>query len=218
MRLIKMFGLAVAASVVAMAFMGASSASAAFSTQLCNNDLSPELNVCTDPTTSIHAVAQNPLLLGTFTFHCQLSLASATVLALGNPQIAHLTTVTFGKHDGANSCLRLTLFGGVEHCTVKAELLGLALILKTKANHASVQFHDTAVSVVCPSGIVNCTFGGLPTLLGEGAVLGSHNGKLVANALALERVENKVHPEGFCPAEAFWDATYVSLLPIFIKS
>jgi hypothetical protein len=84
MRLAKMFGLAAIAAVAAMAFIGASPASA-LSTQLCS-----QLSVntgCGTPTTSVHWVSTEAakILNPTLILECSVLFASTSVGALGTP-------------------------------------------------------------------------------------------------------------------------------------
>jgi hypothetical protein len=204
MKFTKIIGLTALTAVAAMALMGASSASATFSTQLCKNNLG-DLITCTEPVTSVHAVAKNAMLLSPFvTVTCLESLVSATVLGLSKPQLAHLTSLIW------THCLT----GDGSTCEVKTNKLGLFLILKTGANKADAQSHDTQVLVNCPNIGLHCIYGGLPTLEALGATLPTHAGTLHAKQLPLEEIEGGF----FCPEETGWEALYESLTDIYIKS
>ncbi len=96
MRLIKMFGLATVAAVAAMAFVGATSASAETSTQLC--DAHTGLT-CSDAASDVHMVLAPgtvlKLLSPLVTVLCLGELwesSGADVGALGNPQSLDLTS------------------------------------------------------------------------------------------------------------------------------
>jgi hypothetical protein len=87
-KLIKMFGLAALAALMAMAFAGASSAMAG-STQLCTSD--PANGTCTTAVTHVHettlageqAILKNSIL----TVECDVLFLSTKVGALGAPQV-----------------------------------------------------------------------------------------------------------------------------------
>jgi hypothetical protein len=94
MKSIKMLGLAALAALMAMAFIGASSAIAG-STQLCTTDPSTS---CT-AATSVHevSVGKGKLLSGT-TVECNVLFSSLNVFALGAPQVitGHFTYSSCG--------------------------------------------------------------------------------------------------------------------------
>jgi len=80
---IKMFGLAVLAALIAMAFVDASSAMASESTKLCSNDANP----CT-AVTHVHevSVGKSKLLSGSITVECDVLFLSTQVFSLDVPQ------------------------------------------------------------------------------------------------------------------------------------
>jgi hypothetical protein len=214
-RFIKMLGLAAITAVAAMAFVGVSSAMAEGSTALCkSNEGGAATCVAGNLVTSMHAVSVGePELksnLGT-TIKCLESLSEGTVLGLGNPQIAHLTSLTF------THCYNST---GL--CEVETLLTGLFEILRLGSNLADVKSVGNVVLVKCPlpfGGTFHCAYGGEPVLHGLGAELPSTAGKLTASELVLTR--DATHSLGGftgCPSESKWTTTYEVLgQDVYIK-
>lgn len=200
MRLIKMFGLAAITMVAAMAFVGASSATA-MPTQLCNNH-DGALDECSSPTTSLHAVATNPLLEPSFGSHvtCSSSLAQANVGKLASPQVVNLTSLTW------SGCVQ-----SGEPCEVTTKKLGTGLVLKLSLTEAEVEFHNTEVLVECEASGLHCVYGGLPVLDATPSS-GGQKATLHAN-VSLTKVSGF-----FCPSSAVWNALYVSLADVYFKS
>jgi hypothetical protein len=177
-------------------------------TALCKSDEGGDLN-CQEGNlvTEIHAVAKNPLLHSSIVdVLCNESLAKAEVSGPGKPQIAHLTALTWTechRHSGAA-------------CTVTTILLGLILGLKTKANFATLQSHDSAVRVQCGA-FINCVYEGLPTLDGLGADLPTHAGIAHANTTVIKSSDPD-HVSSICPSTSTWLALYESLKDVYVKS
>jgi hypothetical protein len=94
MRLIKMFGLAAVAAVTAMAFVGATSASAA-DTQLCASHTTLTCNGLVPIAPSMEQVGSGYLLGSGFHVKCDNFAGSGTPLALGSPQQIHIKTLSF---------------------------------------------------------------------------------------------------------------------------
>jgi len=201
-KLIKMFGLTAVAAVVAMAFVGASSAMAT-NTVLCtvNEDPCLEKNWAK----SIHMVttAKPKLLSSIGTIECASSLGEGTLGKLGLPQVATLTALTW-----AAPCAL-----GKTACTVTTESLGTMNILKTGANVGTADPEGTTIHVECGA-LINCKYTGKPgaTLSVTGAGGGS-NGILEANKLKVEKLGS-----GFCPSTAEWDAKYEPLTAVYVSS
>ena len=198
MRLIKMIGLAAITAVAAMAFVGASSAMAG-NTALCETNTEP----CTSAATTAHFVDKGGFLLSSVVnVTCLEALLSASVLALGAPQVAHVTELTYSH------CLTGT--GG--NCTVKAESLGLLSGLRTAADTGTLTDVGTTVRVTCGV-LINCVYGG-NELVGHGlsAGLSTENGNVSYSKAEVQRVS------GFCPEKGFLDANFISLTPLWIKS
>jgi len=204
MTLVRMLGLAGVAAMVAMALAGASSAMAnATSIVLCEK---AEL-VCEtpfpNPTTTVgHAV--NPEVktsLGTVV--CKKSLAELTLLNnLGTLLTAHVLALTFEE------CAL-----GKTACTVTINALGLVSYTKSGALTAYARSTGgTKATVVCGS-LINCKYGGEPTLL----VHSSTNGetKLLASESTLLIEEGG---KFICPDTSKWVAVYTALGTMWIES
>lgn len=142
MRLVKMFGLAALAVMAAMAFVGAASASAETSTQLCNvhTSLSCEAG---DETSSVHlSLAPGTILkiLGFMSILCLGELLEATPLGLDNPQSLHISTFAVtgcGFNAAHNSC------------TLTSEELPLGNLLKTGLDEGSLELQSGQIRLSC---------------------------------------------------------------------
>jgi len=204
MKPIKMFGLAALAVLMAMAFVGASSAMAT-TTQLCNTDTAP----CGSPVTHIHKVAVLIHWLSPLgNVLCDLFLTlSNSVGGLGAPQIVHSSSTYSG-------CKRKKIFGGEENCTF-TELNGPAevTILRTGHETASVT-EEGEVEVKCGS-VIECTYNG-ENLIGtaKGPLLSTQtNGEVTLSEQTMHAVKG-----AFCPETAKLDLTTTSSTAIYISS
>lgn len=203
MRLIKMFGLTAIAAVAAMAFIGASSASAT-STALCTSDASLVCAAGNVYTGHIEGLAVNPELLSSITnVTCEHSviLGNALGLVTGGSQVTHLELIDFTGNCKTSSGTA---------CTVTTTALGLVDLLKTAPNLGTATSLNSKVKVVCGF-FINCTFGGTPELHVVGSTLPlnttSSLGALTANKASLSR------EGGICPSTSEWDAKYTIQLP-----
>ena len=196
MKPIKMFGLAALAALMAMAFVGASSAMAEGSTALCKVDENP----CSAGNIITHLHGESVghgLLLSFITIECDvLALGDVLNSGLGNPLVIH-GTATF-------TCLN--------GCTATEENgPGEARVLRTGTELASVT-GEGLVHVVCG---LNCRYNGVGL---EEIVLGA---LLAANGLgegsAIEQETNK-ESGTFCPATASVDGTGAPLTATYISS
>jgi len=211
-RLIRIFGLTAIVAMAATA-VGVSSASAGgsqgWSSLFCNSVPQISTLLCNEPTTTIHAVASNPLLHSSVVdVKCSSSLIKANALGLGTapePQLISLEELTWTgceTHSGTK-------------CTVETVLLGEFTFLKLSLSDGHVtSTGGTVVKVECGA-FAQCAFGGTPTVLELGASLSgnpSHAGLLHVNAA----VENDADHTGiFCPLEATWLALYEALKDIY---
>jgi hypothetical protein len=95
MRLVKMLGLAAVATMAAMAFVGATSASAA-DTQLC---IDHDGLACEEGASSVSIVnSGSGVLLGNlYDIACDVITASATPLVLADPQVVHFSSLSFAS-------------------------------------------------------------------------------------------------------------------------
>jgi hypothetical protein len=207
-KLVKMFGFAALLAVTSMALMGASTATANENTILCKvhvegcEDLEQQVK-------HVHMIAKNSTLLANFvvpvTVTCEEALALVEILGLGKPQIGHFLSLLWSGCETTSG----------EECDVETlSPPGLVLVLKTALNLGTVQAHDTEVNVDCGA-LINCTYGGLPTLIAEGAL---HNpdhleGVVRANNLPVEQTGGIL-----CPPTANWHAEFLPLEKIYIVS
>jgi hypothetical protein len=192
-RLIKMFGLASIAVIVAMAFVGASSAMAT-NTVLCKaNEL-----VCAAPnvyTGHVEALSTHALLKASgIEILCKHSLILGEALGLANPLIIHVSELTFKECDGTVNVLDKT---------------GLIKVLKTAPNLASGTAEG--FEVLAERFGVHCVYGGVA----EGAHgLGSASATSEASIVAKEIELKKLAGGFFCAGTSRWTATYTVKLPL----
>jgi hypothetical protein len=198
-----MFGLAAIAAVAAMAFIGASSASAQ-ATALCTSDASL---VCVSPYTGhIEGVASTPRLLTNLTnITCENSVILGNALGLasasnGTAQLTHIELIDF-----TGNC-KTELGNG---CTFTTTALGLADLLKTGPNEGTLTSLGNEVRMVCV-GVINCTLGGEPTGAAVGASLPLSTSSLGTITVSEAPLTGK---GPLCPEVAKWDANYAITLP-----
>jgi hypothetical protein len=195
MKAIKMFGLAALAALMALTFVGASSAMAE-KTVLCKEDASPCKSVVTHVHETTLSGAKGKLLTSIVNVECDVLFLGDTVGESGNPLVI---TGTF-TYTNCGSCTVEEVGGGVE---IKVLKLG----------------HETAdvtgegeVHVNC-SGL-NCTYNGEGLLgTGKGPLLSSEtNGSVVIT----EQVAKKVSGL-FCPSTSKLDITTTPLSATYIE-
>ncbi|HEX7246191.1 MAG TPA: hypothetical protein VF245_11555 [Solirubrobacterales bacterium] len=204
MRLIKMLGLAAVAAMVAMAFVGASSASAdATHIVLCEK---AELE-CGSPfpnPTTIVAHATNPELktsLGTVI--CKKSLTETTLLnELSTLGVGHILALSFEE------CAL-----GKTACTVTVTSLGLLSFVKTGALEGTAKSTGGTKANVHCGFLINCNYGGEPTLAVHSSATGETKLLATENTVLAEEGEKFV-----CPDESKWIATYTALGTMYIES
>jgi hypothetical protein len=197
-RTLKAIGLILTCAITAVAFLGASTASAE-TTALCKKHENPcaAANIYTG---HIEAVAENPkLLTNAGTIQCKKALFLGNALGLASPLIIHVE-----KFDFFDDCL--TAAGSP--CEFHSLELGLALLLRTASNLGTLTIHDTKVLLSCPEEFVHCIFGGLPVFHMEGSPTKETLASIQANEVPWEHGE-----EMLCPMEAKLDANYKVTLP-----
>ena len=212
MRLIKLFGLTAITAVAAMAFLGASSATAG-NTLLCLNNtasLTPTAGECNAPT-SVHytSVGKNTLLTEDGNVQCEALIQGTATNILETAVFVKITEYSFFNCTGT--------------CTVKAlEVPGLQrkatlLILKTAANLASFIFDELAIFMKCFFGLIECEYTGTG-LTGHGL------GATATSQDHLTYTEAPLSNNGKyanCPETAKLDALFTSLAnegKIYIRS
>jgi hypothetical protein len=194
---VKMFGLGALAALMAMAFVGASSAMAE-STQLCSGD--PTGGGCGTAITHVHEAtlpaSQEVMLSSVINVQCDLLFLGDTFGSLGAPLTIH-------GHFTYSSCSN--------NCTV-TELSASSFINVLKVAHeTAVTSIETEVTVSCGF-FIKCTYNGIGL---EGTVHGpllsiETNGETTLSGQETERVS------GFCPEHAFLDIRTTPLSATYI--
>ncbi|MFL5900700.1 MAG: hypothetical protein ACJ75S_05825 [Solirubrobacterales bacterium] len=199
MKAIKMIGLAALTALMAMAFVGASSAMAE-STQLCKTDTNP----CGSAVTSVHeeSVGKAKLVTSFGTVECNVLFSSSSVGALGAPQ----------KIVGTFTYTNCKLFLG--ECTV-TEQNGPSTLEVLKQGHETAKVtYDFLIYVMCGS-FIDCNYTG-PGLVGtaKGPLLSTQaNGEVTLSG-------QKLTPEisFLCPKESKLTITTTPLSATYISS
>ena len=200
MRLTKMFGLAALAAVAAMAFVGATSAPAETSTQLCttHTELTCEEG---NGATSHHLVLASgtvgKLLSSLVNILCLDILIETTPLELGNPQSIHTESFAF---TGCGS--------GSAHnnCTVTTEEQPLADLLKTGLDEGVLTFTSGRLRTQCPNLGMDCKYDG------EGMQFTVGGQHLTANKTPTTELGGKF----FCPDEGQVDGLFETLTDVYV--
>lgn len=198
MRLIKTFGLAVAAAAALIAVPSAF----AGTTSLCRGNEEPCAGM--KQYAAIHAIALNPEFntsAGAIT--CEKALLTASLLALGSPQIGHIQELTW------TNCEE----GLEEPCEVISLQVGLIDFLKTAAALATAKFLGQKFLIQCEESLIHCIFGGEPVFHGLGAALPGHAGLISASEVELPKIG------GFlCPVTNKYNAKYEFLEDVYIST
>jgi hypothetical protein len=206
MKNIKAFTLAIAAATVAMALIGAAPAMAG-NTAMCSSNEAGALTCAAEKqVTTFHAVALNSIFLTELlNVECKTALAEGTILALGAPQVGHLTKFNWTNCSSG--------------CTVTTTQLGSLLFLKTTSNLGELTYDKLIFKISC-FGFINCEYTpvGSTHLLGATGLLGdsgeSSNGGFGRTEVSLAPSSPVDAP---CPA-ASWHFFYESLTPLWVKT
>jgi hypothetical protein len=217
---IKLIGLAALAALMAMAFVGASSAMAE-NTSLCKADEEPclignqishvhEVTLAGAPATLLSSagnVTCSALFLGDV---LSTGTDAGVNLYLGAPIVIH-GHFTYG---GTEACVRHKIFGGTEPCTV-TEVSTDSLVSVLRLGHETADVTGNGeVNVHCGS-IINCTYDGEN-------LLGTAKGPLLASTLFGEVTvsEKTTHSTGgaFCPETGKLDIRTTPLEHTYIKA
>jgi hypothetical protein len=202
-EIVKMIKLFAVAASVAVALIIAPAAMAG-STSLCRTNEEP--CAAMKQYAAIHLIATNPVIETSFGFNvtCTSSLLSASLLALGSPQVGHISEMKWtGCVDSAE--------GG--ECEVITTEVGLIEFLKTAANLATAKFKKTNILVQCELVPIHCIYGGEPVLHGLSAELPAHAGLISAAGLTLAKVGGF-----FCPVTTKYNAKYEYLEDVYIST
>jgi hypothetical protein len=192
MRLIKIFGLGAVAAVAAMALVGATSASAT-STQLCK---SHDALTCDtgEGATSVGMVNQGPgvLLTNLVDVLCLTISVSGTALALANPQLVHITALSF-TNCGTKAAH--------DNCTITVLELPLTNLLKTGLDTGTITGTNGETLVECENidifGIdIHCIYDATGLQFSVGAQ------DLTASKTKVDTISGSLCPS---PSESFLD-------------
>jgi hypothetical protein len=204
-----MFGLAAIAAVAAMAFVGATSASAS-STLLCSSlttGLTPNAAECNSPS-ELHfvSVGKAVLLTPNINVECNALIQSTrTSAALAAP-------VTFNGTLKYESCS--------SGCTVKQVKEGTISILKTAPELADVTATGYVVNVNCLFGSLNCDYDAT-NLVGHGLgadVAGTEGKGHVTYSGNVVNAKEKLGGFIGCPTVSELDALFQSLTSLYIRA
>lgn len=202
MRLIRMFGLAVLAALVATAFAGATSASANFPTQLCTEHVSLECPYGSE-TSGVHQVLATgtvgKLLGALVTILCLNFLVIAAPLSLGTPQEVHGIEMSFTGCGSSTSH---------NNCTVTTEEQPLFSLLKTGLDEGSLTALSGSFRIQCSNLGIDCKDHT------AGSLFASSGGHLTANKTPII-AELKVGA-GFCPVKGELDGLLETLEPTYV--
>lgn len=206
-RLIKMFSLAAMAAIAAMAYVGVSSASATFDTELCTEGSAELKCPAGKRAESVHFVSTNfgvtlsaELLTDFGNVKCDVLFSSLSVLALGKPQVIH-------GHFTYPHCERNENLCEVKQVSADA----LIEVLKTAANLGTVT-GSGEVLVKCGA-FIHCTYNGVKL---EGHALGASGANPGEVTLHEQTVQKVGGP--LCPNTAKLDILMRSLTNLWIRS
>jgi hypothetical protein len=197
MKSIKFIGLAAVAAMVAMAFVGASSAMAVDTITLCKTEVKNPTELCPDGNllpagTLLHFKALNPILKGSVEEKCNESLVHGTTSAAsGNPLAGSLSELTFT--------------GACTPCpTVETKGLPYAASVISKTVEGKEEFFlvskGAALLKNCFGLGINCEF------KTEAAELLIHNNG--GHPIVLAKEVPLSGPGGLCGTTGKWPATY----------
>jgi hypothetical protein len=192
-KAIKMFGLAALAALMAMAFVGASSATAE-TTKLCSYELSETSTCITHVHETTLSGAKGKLLTSVLTVECDVLFLGDQKAGTSNPLII---TGTF-TYTNCGSCTVEEVGGGVE-------------IKVLKEGHETAKVTGEGEVHVNCSGL-NCTYNGEGLLgTGKGPLLSSEtNGGVTITEQTAKKVSGL-----FCPEKSKLDITTTPLLPSY---
>ena len=181
MRLVKMLGLGAVAAMAAMAFVGATSASAG-STQLCK---SHGALTCSSAATTVSMVNAGPgrLLNDLVDVICDEIDATGTPLALGNPQLVHVSGLSFDSCETSES----------DGCEVVVLTLPLSWVDKTGLDTGTFTGTNGSTLVACEDVIfstdIHCVYDGTGLSFPVGA---QH---LTASKIKVDKISGSLCPE-----------------------
>lgn len=189
MKLVKMLGLGMVAAIAAMAFVGASSASAS-NVVICGENVEPcPAGKILPAGAKITGSAVNPVLLGQSNEKCEKSSVTGELGAPGESLLAKVLSTTFTGN--CTPCTTVTASATELHITHNPDGTYKVLVLKPKA-----------VFTGCPLG-ASCTFAAEDiTMTGTNTATG---GVITAKEAELKRTAGS---EFLCGNVGKWDAEY----------
>jgi hypothetical protein len=197
-KAIKTIGLAALTALMAMAFVGATSASA---TTLCNTDTEP----CGSATTEVHetSVGKAVLLTSIGNTECNV-LFKSTAIGAGGGKTQSVT----GNFTYTNCVL------GGSSCTATEEHGPVEIAVEKTGAETSKITGKGLVHVVC-SGFIDCSYNGTGLVgTGKGALVS----KQVNGEVSLSEQSTTKEEGGFlCPKTAKLDITTTPLVKTYIK-
>jgi hypothetical protein len=197
----KTFGLAALAAVAAMAFVGATSASATFDTTICKKDAGL-LCEKADQVEKIHLVLKTGTvseLLALVNILCLGLLVEATALGLSKLLPIHILKVELtGCGTGSTH----------SNCTMTTQELPLADLLKTGPDQGKLILLSGRSRLQCPNLGIDCVYDN------EGVEFDVGANHMTAN----EASTNELGGKFFCPDEGLLDALLEGLEKLYIKS
>jgi hypothetical protein len=208
---IKLIGFAALAALMAMAFVGASSAMAE-NTALCKADEEPCLtgNQISHVHDATLAGAFATLLSSAGNITCSALFLGDVLSTLSAPIVIH-GHFTYG---GTEACVRHKIFGGTESCTV-IEVSTDWLISVLRLGHETADVTGNGEFNMHCGSIINCTYDGEN-------LLGTAKGPLLASTLFGEVTvsEKTLHSTGgaFCPETGKLDIRMTPLEHTYIKA
>jgi len=201
MRLVKTFSLAALTAVAAMALVGATSASAEFSTQLCSTHTGLTCGAGNGVSSHHMVLASGTVgrLLAAIPVLCLSILLEATPLGLGNPQQIHsLNQIWSGCGSGSthNNCT----------VTIPAGQQPLFDLLKVGLEEGVLAAVNGQLRTVCSNIGIDCLYDV------EGMEFEVGGGHLTAN----ETVVNELGGKFFCPQEGVVDGLFETLGDVYV--
>ena len=206
MKPTKMLGLAALGALMAMAFVGASSAMAS-STQLCTTDTTP----CGGAVTHVHEttlLGSPALFLNSLgNIKCDVLFLSTSVGALASPQII----------EGAftySLCSRKKPFGGEESCTALEKNFPPRLKVLREGHETARVTDEGEIEIRCGS-LIQCTYS---LFFAQGTAHGpllsfETNGETAISEQTLAKTSG-----AFCPETGNLDITTTPLIATYISS
>ena len=197
MRVIKMLGLGAVAAMAAMAFVGATTASAT-STQLCKSHDAATALTCDNAAVGVRMVddpdTTDHLLTTLLDVLCDHIEGLGTPLALANPQELHISSLLFGECETNG-----------DGCIVTVLSQPLSNLLKTGLDQGTLTATNGSVLVECEDVIFSTDLHCIYDLTGLTFSVGAQH--LTASNTQINRSDEL----SLCPDESFVDMLLVTV-------